>query len=499
MKKIRFVREDLDRFSSASHDRNPLHLSDEYAMRTPYGGRVVFGILDGLTALGLVADRPGWNLSRVEFEFFDIALLDVDYSVQMRESDPSAVTFQVMDGRRTVLDAVLGFRRANAMPPVQLGEAQPTLSEPVDLTGAQLTVGRRAAGKYAPSFPELERLCSHAHLNQSWLTRLQVAAMMWASYLIGMELPGKRALFSRLQIEFEDSRQAVAPFDYEAEIKEVNQFGEVTIQGTLASSGTVWARVSLAAHVREDLPQSTVSSVEKRVGRSPAMTGKVALVTGGSRGLGSCLVRALALHGCTVVLNFWRSQSLSERLRDSLAGTPGQVVLERGDISSLEWCQGAEKRLATQYGRLDFLICNASPPLLPLWLEASAAARVTDFVQASLAMVSSPMMAFLPLLAEKKGWHVMVSSVAAIQPHPHFPHYVVAKCAAEAMVRAAGTEYRGISSLIVRPARLLTDLTNTPLGRKGALPPESVAAAILKRLLSAPCPGRVELLDQFGN
>jgi NAD(P)-dependent dehydrogenase (short-subunit alcohol dehydrogenase family) len=106
-------------------------------------------------------------------------------------------------------------------------------------------------------------------------------------------------------------------------------------------------------------------------------------------------------------------------------------------------------------------------------------------------------MAFLPQIAASKGWSVLISSVAAGQPHPHFPHYSVAKCAAEALVRSAATEYRNVSSLIVRPARLLTDLTNTPLGRKGAMAPELVAASIVDRLQRDPVPGKVEVLEQF--
>jgi NAD(P)-dependent dehydrogenase (short-subunit alcohol dehydrogenase family) len=94
---------------------------------------------------------------------------------------------------------------------------------------------------------------------------------------------------------------------------------------------------------------------------------------------------------------------------------------------------------------------------------------------------------------------VLISSTAVNQPHPHFPHYVVAKCAAEAMLRAATTEYRAVSSLIVRPARLLTDLTNTPLGRRGALSPECVAAAVLNRVLGDAAPGAMEILDKFSS
>jgi NAD(P)-dependent dehydrogenase (short-subunit alcohol dehydrogenase family) len=496
MNTIRFTPADLDLFSSASHDRNPLHLSDEYARRTPYGGRVVFGVLNGLMALGRVHDRPGRVLSRVEFEFFDTALLGINYQVDTSANSDAEATVRVMDGTRPVLEAVFTFASGRLPPSSNDAVWQPDLSQPRELSSAQVPVGERVAGKYSPATTELKTVCSLAEVKQA-VSPLHVAALMWASYLVGMKLPGKRALFSRLQIEFQDVSKATMPFDYEAEVVEVSETGEVTIRANLMSSGTTWAKVSLGAYVREDLPEVTAASVEKLVGRSQSLLGKVALVTGASRGLGSTLVRVLALHGCTVVLNFVRSWAQAEQVRDSMSGTPGKVLLEGGDVGSLEWCQEAGLRIAAQCGRLDYLICNASPPLLPLWLEASNAERVNSFVQKTLAMVSAPMMVFLPLVSAAKGWNVLISSSAVNQPHPFFPHYVIAKSAAEAMVRAASTEYRGVSSLIVRPQRLLTDLTNTPLGRKGALPPEQVAAAILKRLLGPSSPGKVEILDQF--
>jgi NAD(P)-dependent dehydrogenase (short-subunit alcohol dehydrogenase family) len=497
MTTIYFTGEDLNLFSSASHDRNPLHLSEDYARHTPYGSRVIFGILDGLVAIGHVADRPGFLLSSVEFEFFDTALLGIDYSVEVSDSGPAEATVRVVDGRRPVLEAVLAFRLGTRRDPVPNGVSSPFRSEAMDLTTADLPVGRRARGEYAPAQGDFEALCARAHLKQSWADPLHLASLLWGSYLVGMELPGKRALFSRLVIEFSESARPAMPFKYQAEITEINEMGELTITGFLSSGGAKWANFTIGAFVREDLPPVTTAKVENMIGRSHKLNGKVALVTGASRGLGASLVRALALQGCTVLLNFLRSHSEAEGLRDSLADTPGRVVLLPGNVADLHWCTETQQHVASEFGRLDFLVCNACPPLLPLWLEAPAAERVNDFIQNSLAMVSAPMMAFLPMLAQSKGWNVVISSSAVEQLHPYFPHYVVGKTAAEALARAASTEYRSISSLILRPPRLLTDLTNSPLGRKGAVPPQEVAVAVVNRLLAAPVPGKVEVLNQF--
>jgi NAD(P)-dependent dehydrogenase (short-subunit alcohol dehydrogenase family) len=495
MNMIWFTAEDLDLFSAASNDKNPLHLSEEYARLTPYGSRVVFGVFNALTALAAVPDRPGRVLSSIELEFFDTALLGVNYAVEIHEDDEAHTTLHVMDGVRPILDGVLSFS-SGSVAGWQGGSWPQHRSEPADLSLAHVQVGRKASGQYAPHEQAFESLYSRL-FSKSWFGRRHAAALLWASYLIGMEIPGRRALFSRLSIDFESSRPVIAPFMYEANTKAVSPLGEVNIEASLSSAGSVWATVNLSAYVREDVPPITLSSVEELVGRGDSLSGKVALVTGGSRGLGRAMVHALTLHGCTTILNFVRNRGLAEQVRDSASAAPGKVVLEPGNAGDLHWCKELSERILEQFGRLDFLICNASPPLLPLWLDAPSAVRINEFLRASVALASSPMIAFLPHLAARKGWNVLVSSVAATQPHPHFPHYTTAKCAAEAILRSAATEYRDVSSLIVRPARMLTDLTNTPLGRRGAIRAERVASAVVNRLRKEPCRGKVEILEGF--
>lgn len=499
MKTIGFTTEDLELFRSASHDNNPLHTSDDYARRTAYGSRVVYGVLNAIVAMGKggVRDRPGWVLSTIECDFFDVASIGVQYCVSTTEQSPSEIAVRVNDGHRPVLEMFLSFRPGKA-PALQQIPADPSLrSDAQDLQLSDLQVGQRVSGTYGAGPRQLEELCTRAEFNPAWASAPQISALLWASYLVGMELPGKRALFSRLLIEFQPGTLPATPFQYQAEIEEISGLGELSIRADLSYGGQTWAKATINAHVRQDVPVAATEKIENLVGQSESLIGRVALVTGASRGLGACMVRALALHGCTVVLNFLNSQLEAEQVRNSLTRASGKILLEKGDAADLPWCMEVQHRMAATLKRLDFLICNASPPLLPLWLEPSAAARVQDFLTKSLALVTVPTASLMPLVAESKGWNVLISSTAVAQIHPHFPHYAAAKSGAEAITRAAVAEYRTVSGLIVRPARLLTDLTNTPLGRKGALAPEIVAASVVKRLLGKPSPGKIELLDEF--
>ena len=75
-----------------------------------------------------------------------------------------------------------------------------------------------------------------------------------------------------------------------------------------------------------------------------------------------------------------------------------------------------------------------------------------------------------------------------------WPHYVAAKQAVEALARVASLQYPRIGTLIVRPAKLATALTNTPMGRLGATSPARFANRIAARLEEPFEPGTTEIL-----
>ncbi|MDB4931720.1 MAG: uncharacterized protein JWM10_4204, partial [Myxococcaceae bacterium] len=107
---VRFAAADLARFAAASHDVNPLHLSDAYARRTAFGERVVFGVLGALAALGRLAPRPGRALAKLSVEFAGPIFVGVDYAVDVDEASPERAKVKLRDGRRVVLRLTARFR-----------------------------------------------------------------------------------------------------------------------------------------------------------------------------------------------------------------------------------------------------------------------------------------------------------------------------------------------------------------------------------------------------
>jgi NAD(P)-dependent dehydrogenase (short-subunit alcohol dehydrogenase family) len=178
----------------------------------------------------------------------------------------------------------------------------------------------------------------------------------------------------------------------------------------------------------------------------------------------------------------------------SLARSGSGEQTEVGDASDPAVLERLRQRIVNEQGRLDFLICNACPPLMPLRLEVNATGRIAEHINLAVSLMLVPLCAFLELLNSSGGCAVMISSTAVEQPVREWPHYVAAKQAVEALAQVASLQYPRVSSLIVRPQKLVTTLTNTPMGRLGGLSPVVFADRIVTRLEEPLAPGKTEIL-----
>jgi NAD(P)-dependent dehydrogenase (short-subunit alcohol dehydrogenase family) len=111
-----------------------------------------------------------------------------------------------------------------------------------------------------------------------------------------------------------------------------------------------------------------------------------------------------------------------------------------------------------------------------------------------MSLTLAPLTEFLDLLNCNDGCAVIISSIFVENPVKDFPHYVAAKQAVEMLGRVASLQYRRVRTLIVRPQKLLTAMTNTPLGRLNAASPGLIANRLAARLEDPLEPGVTEIL-----
>lgn len=491
---------DMTLFSAVSHDINPLHTSSDYARRTPFGEPVVFGILGALASLQHTPYRPSQTLNKVSLLFSNPLFAGINYRVGVESTDTED-NIEVLDGRRRMIECTFTYRdladsTSGALP---ASEAVASRTVPAEWEEAMLTDQLVVTGEYMPPSQQVAQLIARWQLDAKGITPAQIGALAWTSYVVGMELPGKQAAYSRLEMSLAayDSTP-MAPYSYSVKmVGRDPRFNLLRLAAQLRDGETVVADAQIAAFLRSDSRACSFDALEKWLPPSRALHGKVALVIGGSRGLGAALVGALASQGCTVLLNYSRSQREAEAVRDGLRGANGDVRLLAGDAAEYDWCRQQSERIANEFGGLDFLICNASPAIRPLDFTSDTLTRFHQFVDQSLRLVTVPLAAFLEPLKSRDGRPVVISSIYAKTAPAEFPHYVAAKAAIEGLMRSIITQAATSRSVLVRPPKLLTDQTNTPLGKKDALMPEQIAAKVVSVLLNEPAPGEVQIVEDF--
>jgi NAD(P)-dependent dehydrogenase (short-subunit alcohol dehydrogenase family) len=476
---IRFSEEDIELFSAVSGDRNPLHVSREYASQTPYGHRVVFGALGAVACLGRMPLPGGWTIRRLRAEFLRPMFLNVDYRMRIVEQRGEWIG-RLYDGSLPTLsltvEAAVAATQSTAETP---GAPWFERSEAAVREDAGIVPGLETSARYAC---DSAALCA---LRRRWCTTgdpFVVEALCCSSYLVGMDLPGRAALFSKLALDFERAPRQAAEPRYRASVRsldprtsQVRMNVSLELGDRLVAHGECWAFIRLAV--------PPVAEVELPAAASDALAGQVALVIGASRGLGAATRLALEVRGALV---YALSRSTGDGASDRC---------ELGDAADPTVLNRVRERISAEQGRLDILVCNACPPILPLRLELNAIERISDYVRRAISLTLAPLCTFLDLANMSGGCAVVISSAAVERPVREWPHYVAAKQAVEALARVAPLQYPRISTLIVRPEKMLTQMTNTPAGRRGALPPERLAGRIAERLGQPLKPGSSEILN----
>lgn len=500
MTNIRFSTADLEAFAAASHDVNPLHMSEAYAHRSPWGRRVVFGVLGVLRALASLPPRPGQELERVNVAFPGALFVNQDYALRIDNAGANAVRIRIADGARLVLKMTASFRPAAASSESLPNARQQETSlrrEPAARSPAELTPGETIEGRYAVDMAAFDRVMSRVDLDMRGVPPWQAAVLLAQTYLVGMELPGRQALFSTLEVHFEDGvpRVSAPAFGFKAVVDSFDtRFALLTFAATISEEARALAQSTVTTFVRKELTPLSAARQATVLSTSQDCKGRVAVVTGASRGLGQAISLALVSQGATVIANYRSSEADMNALVEQARGLPGTLHPSKGDASDEKYLIRLKDSVARDHGGLDYLFLNAAAAIPNLIFDAHTAPRTIAFVAESLAISAAPLAQLIDLLDANGGTVVGISSSIVLKPLKGFAHYVAAKQALEGLLHAMAEERPKVRAMFVRPPRLLTDMTNSPIGQETALPADLYAAELVKALLKAPGGGFQELL-----
>ncbi|MCC6214472.1 MAG: 3-oxoacyl-[acyl-carrier-protein] reductase [Polyangiaceae bacterium] len=222
------------------------------------------------------------------------------------------------------------------------------------------------------------------------------------------------------------------------------------------------------------------------------LNGKVAIVTGGSRGIGRATALALAERGAHVVVGFATSEAAAREVVTEIEGSGGRAEAVRLELSDPAATTAALTEVARRHGRVDILVANAgiSIDALLLRLKDEDLDRVLAVnLRGAIACARAVLK---PMMRARGGRIIFVSSVVGEAGNAGQTAYAASKAGLLGAAKSVAREYasRGITVNAVTPGFIETDMTASlpgeireaslqgiPLGRFGA--PAEIAAAIV--------------------
>jgi 3-oxoacyl-[acyl-carrier protein] reductase len=219
---------------------------------------------------------------------------------------------------------------------------------------------------------------------------------------------------------------------------------------------------------------------------------RVALVTGGSRGIGKAIVVALAKAGAKVAFVYQSNKEAAEQLVSSLTVDGHDVYAIQADVSKKTEADAAVENVVAKWGRLDILVNNAGIVRDKLVL-AMTIEEWQQVIDTNLTSVFNFCQGALrPMMGNRYGRIINMSSVSADYSNPGQANYAASKAGIEGFSRCLATEYakRGITVNCVAPGFIETDMTvavvnaagdkiknSIPVKRLGR--PEDISNAVL--------------------
>jgi 3-oxoacyl-[acyl-carrier protein] reductase len=221
------------------------------------------------------------------------------------------------------------------------------------------------------------------------------------------------------------------------------------------------------------------------------LDGKVALVTGGSRGIGRACCEVLAEQGATVIVNYVKGEAAAREVADAIAQKGGKAEVAGFDVADTKATEDAIEALVKKHGRLDVLVANAGIAIDGLLLRLKDEELTKLFDTNVRGAITCAKASMRTMMRAKTGRIVFMSSVVGEMGNVGQTAYAATKAALLGVTKSLAREYasRNVTVNAVAPGFIDTDMTSTmtpemketiakmiPLGRTGSA--REVAAAV---------------------
>ncbi len=289
--------------------------------------------------------------------------------------------------------------------------------------------------------------------------------MLLASYfsrLVGMYLPGRKALYLSQESRF---------------IKPVTIGDRILIKGTITAKSDASRVITLKTEiynqakelvvdgkaevlVREEIITEKKSELE--ISSSMNLDGKVILVTGASRGIGSATAKLLAKNGASVAVNYHQDEEGAQKVISEIKSTGGKGISFKANVADPVQVERMIETIQKQLGSVDILVNNAAPSFKPVSFSSLKWDQMKEQLDGVVKGAFLCIKGVISSMMERKNGRIIniLSTYAFGIPPVQLTHYVTAKSALAGLSRSLAAELgpHGIQVNMIAPGMTETSL-----------------------------------------
>jgi MaoC like domain/short chain dehydrogenase len=438
---------DQQRFSNISGDHNPMHLDAVLARRTQGGAPVVHGVHLLLWALDALAsadpELPPMGSLRARFK--KLVYLSERTEVVLTQRDAIGAWLNISVAGSPMSHVAVGFgdsiTASSDLDPSSF-ECIPGPRDPMDLDFDQMA-GRSGCLAFATQ-PEVIAAMFPAAAN--WLGARRIAALAASTYLVGMVCPGLYSIFGSLSVE--TCAEPVIQNTLVFRVTKVDPRFRL-INQAICGGGLVG---SLESFVRPPpTPQAPMESLAGLVNPTE-FAGSLALVVGGSRGLGELTAKLIAAGGGRVIITYRFGSADADKVADEIRAARGDCEILAYDV-----LKPAEEQLANLAETPTHVYYFATPLILRFQPAPFVPARFNDFLDF---YVNGFWHLSQALRARQPELSIFYPSSVFVSERPAgMTEYAMAKSAGEALCADMNLAFKPLHVTVTRLPRLPTDQT----------------------------------------
>ena len=481
-KSIKITEKDIECFSNISHDYSPLHVNKEYSRKTAFGGCIAHGILVAVKAIEAYfgkCENKAIELENINIVFINAVKPEEEYELQCKVINYNEVTIIIRNNFESLCEIKLNYKIVDKEDSCTLEDIE--VSHEVMNIEVEKLAGFEESGTYS---------ISEKYMNDEWkrkvpLLKNQLQILLWSSWFIGMRAPGKQALYSNLNIDFNNDCNYSGFLNYSIKSENIlDDFGLVSFIGEITNGEKLIAKVEIGSFIR---PESITIAMEeiKSLYRDNAImrfAGKTVMITGAARGLGACIAMIMAYEGASVIINYRGNDEEAEKVKNNILEFGGKAVTIKADLTNAQEVEKLYAESKKAFKKIDLVINNASPYINRQSFADLDSEELKCGISNTIGMVINVYKSFYKELKENKGTMITISSDFVNKPEKGYIGYIAAKSAIESIIKGLALEDEDINQVVVRPTRFLSDQTNTNTGRKYLQRAGVVAESIINRV-----------------